>query len=129
VGEFEALYARHLPVVFRYALRCVGRRDIAEAIAADAFLALYRNFERIDAAQLPGWLLTVVKNRAVDHWRRVQLEQREVAEAQRAANGPPTQAAADRASLDAWLIERCEDLKPPHRPCRLLRFVQGMTGA
>jgi len=129
MGEFEALYARHLPVVFRYALRCVGRRDIAEEIAAEAFLALYRNFERIDAAQLPGWLLTVVKNRAVDHWRRVQLEQREVEEAQRSADGPPTQAAADSASLDGWLLERCEDLKPAHRACLLLRFVQGMTRA
>jgi RNA polymerase sigma-70 factor (ECF subfamily) len=129
MGDFDALYEQHLPAVFRYALSCVGRREIAEEIAAEAFLAFYRNLERIDAAQLPGWLLTVVKNRAVDYWRRVQLEQRKAVETQTAANGPQAQVAADEEGLDAWLVEHCTDLKPVHRACLLLRFVQGMTRA
>lgn len=129
--DFAALYAQHLPAVFRYALRCVGRRDVAEDITADAFLALHRNFDRIDPAQLPGWLLTVVKNRAVDYWRRAQLEQRHQ------NSGPPATLEASRASApdavgedqaaERWLLEHCAALKPIHRACLLLRFVRGMT--
>ncbi len=130
--EFETLYARHLPAVFRYALRCVGRREIAEEIAAEAFLALYRNLDDIDAAQLPGWLLTVVKHRAVDHWRRAQREQPmapAAVQAGQAGNDPPAPAAADEKALEVWLVEGCKELKPMHRACLLLRFVQGMTRA
>lgn len=122
--DFEALYQQHLPAVFRYALRCVGRRDIAEEIVADAFLALYHNRDRIEVAQLPGWLLTVVRNRSVDYWRRVQLEQRNAAEAGTSASGSSGQ---DESRMEAWLMEQCKDLKPAHRACLLLRFVQGMT--
>lgn len=123
--DFEALYQQHLPAVFRYALRCVGRREIAEEIVADAFFALYRNRDRIDVAQLPGWLLTVVRNRSVDYWRRVQLEQRHVPVLSKLSD-PPAQ---DDAGLDACLVEVCKDLKPTHRACLLLRFAQGMTRA
>jgi RNA polymerase sigma-70 factor (ECF subfamily) len=124
--DFEALYQQHLPGVFRYALRCVGRRDIAEEIVADAFLALYRNRDRIDVAQLPGWLLTVVRNRSVDYWRRVQLEQRNAMALEKTATDP---AAQREEALDAWLVEQCKDLKPAHRACLLLRFAHGMTRA
>jgi RNA polymerase sigma-70 factor (ECF subfamily) len=126
--QFEDLYARHLPAVFRYALRCVGRRDIAEEIAAEAFLALYRNLDGIDAAQLPGWLLVVVRHRAVDYWRRAQLEQRTVTEVREAPASRAAPAIGEQA-LDAWLLERCKDLNSVHRACLLLRFVQGMTRA
>ena len=131
MGDFETLYSQHLPAVFRYALKCVGRRDIAEEIAAEAFLALYRNFDRIDPAQLPGWLITVVKNRAVDYWRRVQLEQRNPAAGQwgnqGASDSPSVRAAAGERDLERWLIEHCANLKPVHRACLLLRFVRDMT--
>ena len=109
----------------------MGRRDIAEEIASDAFVALHRNFDRIDPAQLPGWLLTVVKNRSVDHWRRVQLEQRRQAGEVREIATAPAASAADALGeehvAERWLLEQCAALKPIHRACLLLRFVRGMT--
>lgn len=131
MGDFDTLYAQHLPAVFRYALRCAGRRDIAEEIASDAFLALHRNLERIDPAQLPGWLLTVVKNRSVDYWRRVQLEQRHYNAEHRGASDVAAESAAEplgeELAGERWLLEQCTNLKPIHRACLLLRFVRGMT--
>jgi RNA polymerase sigma-70 factor (ECF subfamily) len=76
MADFDDVYRRHLPSVFRYAVRCVGRRDIAEELAADAFLKLYRAFDAIDLDQLPGWLLTIVRNAAIDYWRHQTTEQR-----------------------------------------------------
>jgi RNA polymerase sigma-70 factor, ECF subfamily len=68
-GKFDEIYRQHANAVFRVLLRAVGRREIAEEIASEVFLALYQNSERIDSAQLPAWLFTVAKRRA-DHWRR-----------------------------------------------------------
>lgn len=121
MGKFEELYRKHVQSVFRFALHCVGRRDVAEDLASEAFLALHRNLEQIDAALLPGWLITVVRNRARDLWRRQAVEQRyaeSLAEAP-AANAPP---------LERWILESSE-LKPVHRLCVMLRYVHGMTRA
>ena len=64
MGKFEELYRKHVQAVFRFALHCVGRREVAEDLTSEAFLALYRNLDTIDEALLPGWLITVTRNRA-----------------------------------------------------------------
>ena len=62
MSEFDAIYAAHAAAVFRVALRAVGRRDVAEDIVSEVFLALHRNMPSIDREQLrPGssrWLDT-----------------------------------------------------------------------
>jgi len=119
MGTFEELYQQHVQAVFRFAMRVVGRRETAEDLVSEAFLALYRNLEGIDQSQLPGWLLTVVRNRARDLWRRQVLEQRY---ADSLKDAPQTQAPV----LEEWILESA-DLKPIHRTCLMLRYVYGMT--
>lgn len=119
---FEALYRQHVDAVFRFAMRAVGRRDVAEEITSDAFIALFRNLDRIDAAQLPAWLFTVVKNRAVDHWRRQSLEQRYLAKHQ-AVQSPDSVE-----PIESWLF-RHKALKPVHRICLVLRYVHNLSRA
>src|SRR5262245_21872362 len=75
VSAFEQIYRTHRPSVFRLALTCVNRQDLAEDLTSETFLALYRNLDEIDASRLPGWLFTVVRNRARDWWRRQLVEQ------------------------------------------------------
>ena len=118
MGEFERLYRKHVDAVFRYAVHCVGRREIAEEITGDAFLALYRNLDRVEEAQLPAWLFTVAKNRATDYWRHCAVEQRYASEATEAGDR------AD-APMPGWLFEN-KALKPVHRVCLVLRYVYGM---
>ncbi len=117
--KLEELYGRHAQSVFRYAMRCVGRREIAEDLTADAFLALHRNLKDIDESLLPGWLLTVVRNRARDMWRHRAVEQRY---AEQLAAKPTVEAP----QLEHWLLE-CTDLKPEHRTCLALRYVVGLS--
>jgi RNA polymerase sigma-70 factor (ECF subfamily) len=119
--DFEDAYRRFVDPVFRYAVRCVGRRDIAEEITSDTFLALYENLDTIDMAQLPGWLFTVVRNRAMDFFRRQALEQQYL----RAQPVSPAAAEDSHASLYAWLA-RNSALRPVHRICLILRYVHGM---
>jgi hypothetical protein len=65
MATFEELYHQHVQAVFRFALSVAGRREVAEDLTCEAFFALHRNLESIDQTQLPGWLLTVVRNRAL----------------------------------------------------------------
>jgi len=117
---FDEVYQRHLPTVLRVATRVVGRRDVAEEITADAFLELYKQFDRIDAARLPGWLLTVVRNRGIDYWRRQQTERLMVPEAESA--DMPSEPAREGENPFAHPA-----LKPIHRVCLVLRYQHGLT--
>jgi RNA polymerase sigma-70 factor (ECF subfamily) len=119
VQGFEIAYRQYRDLVLRFAMRCVGRREIAEEITADAFLRLHQNWKAIESEKLPAWLLTVVKHRAADHWRRVELERRYVAEenyTKPRVGGEPFSALFENPVL-----------KPVHRICLTLRYVQEMT--
>ena len=59
--EFDSIYAKYAAAVFRYSLKCVGQRDVAEDITSEVFLALYRHLREIDIGRLPGWLFAVAK--------------------------------------------------------------------
>lgn len=121
--EFERLYRQHVQAVFRFALSVTRRRDVAEDLTSDAFIALHRHLTSIDQDQLPGWLLTVVRNRARDWWRHAQVEERYAQQ----VLADDTAQVVD-APLERWIFESRE-LKPIHRTCLMLRYVQGMTRA
>jgi RNA polymerase sigma-70 factor (ECF subfamily) len=118
---FEVLYREHVQAVFRFAVSVTGRRDTAEDLTSEAFLALYRRLDSIDESRLPGWLLTVVRNRARDVWRHQEVEQRYLRDiADRPASETP--------ELERWILESA-DLKPIHRTCIMLRYVHGLARA
>lgn len=122
MDAFEQLYHQHVRTVFRYARARVGRSDLAEDLTADAFLALHRNLDKIDVSQLPAWLITVVRNRARDHWRREAVHQRyleQLGDEEPVTEPPP---------LERWILDN-PDLKPVHRTCLMLRYVYEMTRA
>ncbi len=119
--EFEDLYRQHVQAVFRFALSITRRRDVAEDLTSEAFLALHRELASIDASQLPAWLMTVVRNRARDRWRHQLVEGRY---AERELREPAMAPAAP--GLEDWIL-RSADLKPVHRACVMLRYVSGMT--
>jgi len=119
--DFEAIYRKHASAVFRYALRTVGNRSLAEDMTSEAFLELYRKLDSIDSERLPAWLFTVVKNRAVDHWRKQTVEQRYAQDCKMSPSVP-----GPEADIESWLL-REPALKPIHRACLVLHFVHGMT--
>jgi RNA polymerase sigma-70 factor (ECF subfamily) len=122
MGSFEDVYRQHVQAVYRFAMSVAGRKETAEDLTSEAFLALLRNFDGIDQAQLPGWLLTVVRNRARDLWRHQAVEQRY--SEQLIAAAPSGEAPI----LEHWLLDT-DELKPIHRTCVILRYVHGMTRA
>jgi len=65
------LYDRHSAAALATALRVVGDREEAEDVVHDAFVAVWRKIDRFDAdrGSLRPWLMTVVRNRAIDRVR------------------------------------------------------------
>jgi RNA polymerase sigma-70 factor (ECF subfamily) len=75
---FGVIYQRHATAAFSVAHRVCGVRTIAEDVVQDAFLSLWRSRDRYDASrgELRGWLLGVVRNRAIDSLRRAAVHER-----------------------------------------------------
>jgi RNA polymerase sigma-70 factor (ECF subfamily) len=122
MGSFEELYRTHVQAVFRFAMSIVGNRETAEDLTSEAFIALHRNLDAIDQSLLPAWLMTVVRNRARDLWRRRAVEERvleDIAARHGSAGVPP---------LERWILEG-PGLRPIHRACLMLRYVHEMTRA
>src|SRR5262245_15213074 len=116
---FERIYTKYRDKVMRFAIRCIGRRDLAEELTAEAFLELHRHWREIDQDRLPSWLFTVVQNRATDHLRRVDVEKRYLATEAFPLMSSPSDSYAGLFNHSA--------LKPVHRICLTLRYVHGMT--
>lgn len=76
-GDREALgelYDRYASVSLATALRVVANREQAEDLVHDAFVTVWQKIDRFDAARgsLRSWLLTIVRNRAIDRVRAIR---------------------------------------------------------
>jgi len=73
---FEVIYERHCTAVFSLGYRICGVRSVAEEVAQEAFLAIWRSGARYDRTRgsVRTWLLGVVHNRAIDTLRRANDE-------------------------------------------------------
>jgi RNA polymerase sigma-70 factor (ECF subfamily) len=78
VDAFEQLYDRHSRIVYTLVLRIVQQASTAEEVVQDVFLQLWRNAAQYDARRGPfaPWLMTLARNRAVDHLRLKSERQR-----------------------------------------------------
>ena len=68
---FEVLYDRHGGAAYSLAYRVVGDRAAAEEVTQEAFISVWRSGARFDATRgsVRSWLLSVVRNRAIDFLR------------------------------------------------------------
>ena len=119
-----SLYDRALPEVYGYLLARCGQRALAEDLTAETFLAAVR------AGDVPisvGWLIGTARHKLVDHWRRVEREDRGL----RLLDGgrPDTEDPWD-AELDALRARQVLDrLGPAHRAALVLRYLDDLTVA
>ena len=74
------LYDRHGAHAFSLALRVVRDSVLAEEAVQDAFLALWKGAEKFDvrAGSVAGWLMSIVRRRAIDKVRYEELRRRAV---------------------------------------------------
>lgn len=72
LAAFEALYDRYGDLVYSVSLRVVGDTNVAEEVAQDVFLRVWRRPEQFDLSRgkFVTWLLSVTRNRSIDEQRK-----------------------------------------------------------
>ena len=136
VGAFERLYKRHKGAVFRFVLRSVRDRAIAEELYQEIWMRAIEARGRYEVqAKFTTWLYTIAHNRLVDHWRKrgltlVSLDQDEAGQAEPAAGADyePHRQLEAKQSL-ARFSRALEALPPAQREAYLLHEEAGMSVA
>lgn len=78
-----ALYAQALPQVYGYLLPRCRNVVVAEDLTAETFLAAVAATKQGAAPEVSiGWLVGIARHKLVDHWRRLDREERSLASAQ-----------------------------------------------
>jgi len=72
---FAVIYDRHAAVAYSLAYRICGRRSSAEDVVQEAFLAAWRGRASYQSTRggLRPWILTLVRNRAIDAVRHASV--------------------------------------------------------
>jgi RNA polymerase sigma-70 factor (ECF subfamily) len=122
-----ALYDRALPQVYGYLATRVHDAALAEDLTAETFLAAVRAIREQKVPDLTiAWLVTVARNKLVDHWRRIAREERTL----RVATDPDDAVVDDGmdASFDRLRIRAVlDELGAHHRAALTLRYLDGLS--
>ena len=127
---FETLYARHRARLYRFMLRAVKSRQIAEELFQDIWLrAIEARRRYAPTARFTTWLYTIAHNRLVDHWRKrglvlVELQGDEVA----ADAGDPADHVQSREALTRFAAALA-GLPPLQREAFLMHEESGLSVA
>jgi RNA polymerase sigma-70 factor (ECF subfamily) len=72
IGGLETLYDRYHSMAYALALRITTETGLAEDVVQDSFLGVWRYASRYaeDRGSVRGWLLAIVRHRAIDAVRR-----------------------------------------------------------
>ena len=127
-----ALYDRYASVAMAVAVRVVSDRELAEDLVHDAYVAVWQKIDRFDPSRgsLRSWLLTIVRNRAIDRLRgtRPSIEVGEADEQSLLRTGPnPTWEAAVERRSAAELQDALAQLPGEQREAVELAYFGGRT--
>lgn len=123
------LYDGALPQVYGYLLARCGRREIAEELTSETFLAAADAVRRTPPPRIDvPWLIGVARHKLVDHWRRRAREERTLRAV--AAAEPPLAEDPWDAHLDVLRAgHTLERLAAQHRLALTLRYLDDLPVA
>lgn len=131
-SAFASLYQTVASQLLGIAVRIVGRRDLAEEVLQEAFISIWQKAGqyRAGTGSPMGWLVTVVRHRAIDRLRAMG-SRREFGVGGDAELAPLSTDPVDwneRSTVGAEAVNRClERLKDRQRRLILLAFYHGYT--
>ncbi|HEY1509139.1 MAG TPA: sigma-70 family RNA polymerase sigma factor [Solirubrobacteraceae bacterium] len=130
---FEVIFDRHGDAAFSLAYRMCGRRAMAEDIVQEAFVSLWRSGARYDATRgsVRTWVLSVVRNRAIDAFRREDAKSgrdvREEGLAERMPAAELTDAEVERRDEARQIRKALVELPPDQRQVIELAYFGGFS--
>src|SRR5579859_5891143 len=134
-GDRDALgsvYDRYASLALGVAMRIVSDRSTAEDLVHDAFVTVWQKIGRFDATRgsLRSWIVTIVRNRAIDRLRAVRpsVEVGEADERSLLSSGPnPTWAEVIASVSASQLRGAVESLPAEQREAIELAYFGGHT--
>lgn len=132
VAAFETLYARHRGPLFRFLLRQLHDRALAEEIYQDVWQRLIQARGRYrPEAKFTTWLYQIAHNRLGDHWRAAKHRPAAPEDAMERAEREPDPQTPER-QLSAFEERRrlqlaLEELPEEQREAVLLRLEQELS--
>jgi RNA polymerase sigma-70 factor, ECF subfamily len=132
VRAFDEIYRRHRRNALAHARSVCASREQAEEVIQEAFVALWRGAHgyRPGLGTVGAWLSRMVRNRAIDAWRRASVRPVEVAISEgghyglQGAVAPPS-SGPERAAVLACMAE----LPAAQREAVFLAYFADMTNA
>jgi len=127
-GAFETLYTRHRGRLYRFVLRSVKARGVAEELFQEVWMRVIEARGRYTPqARFTTWLYTIAHNLLTDHWRKKGLTLVELDEdAHAAAPDDPARSAEARQALSRFAAA-LEALPPLQRQAFLLHEEGGLS--
>jgi RNA polymerase sigma-70 factor (ECF subfamily) len=132
-SALRRLYDEEAGRLIAVALRIVRRRELAEDVVHDAFIAIWQRAATFDPAigSARAWIYTVVRNRALNALRDGKRE--DLSDAADAGQEPAPDSiisdAVERLASESRLRGCLERLEPEKRDCVLLSYVTGFSHA
>ena len=121
-AAFESLVRMFQGSVYSIGYRMLNRRDIAEDLAQDVFLQLYRKLDSIESMEHLGfWLRRVAANLAIDWLRRAAHSPSQPLDA---GLEIPAQQQDEDPLLNRELSRLLSELSPAARAVMLLRYQE-----
>lgn len=128
-GAFETLYRRHRAGLFRFVLRSVRARAVAEELYQEVWIrAIEARARYVPKAKFTTWLYAIAHNLLVDHWRRAGLQLVALDEAVAANTPDPARQLEGRQALQRFAAA-LEALPIAQREAFLLHEEGGLTVA
>lgn len=134
-GAFEELYRRHKGGLYRFVLRSVRDRALAEELYQEVWMRAIEARGRYQVqAKFSTWLYTIAHNRLVDHWRKRGLKLVSLDQEDGSVDPPATESLQPDKILEgkqslARFVQALEGLPPAQREAFLLHEEAGMSVA
>lgn len=120
------IYDEALPEVYSYLRSRCGSTELAEELTSATFVQAAREWAKGTSPKISiGWLITVARNKLIDHWRHRAVVERSLT----LLEGEPTQ------SSDPWdevldqqrSRETLDEIAPHYRAALTLRYLDDLS--
>ncbi len=113
----QALFARFHVRIYRFIIRMVGNEAVAEELANEVFLDVWRQAGRFESrSSVSTWLMAIARNKAISHLRRKKdLPLDEDAANQIVDTQDNPEVVAQKSDKGAAIREAIDSLSPNHK--------------
>ncbi len=131
-AAFDELYRRHSRNALAQARNLCASRELAEEVAQETFISLWRSAHRYrpGLGSVSTWLSSLVRNRAIDAWRRASVRPVEIEAHEHGPDQLHSALGADTPAPErAVVLSLLGELPAGQKEAVFLAYFGGMTHA